>query len=236
MHHLFTPLDQHFDSGFGAVADSFRHAADSLLQSNEESPFLNAHLPISFLYRHAIELYLKSAILIFHKKFKISYGRVPHDGEPHVLLDSKWKPMYSEHRIQKLYSYVRVLFSEQSEYLETQTRTNWSFPNDLDDWIAKIEVADSSSTFFRYPVTKDKTKDKEKSAIRVDDFESMLAKVQSGSEPLKAFLVLDGDDQLRQAFSYDDSQSQEMIVTLKEVSNVLHGCHAALVGELTSGQ
>ena len=73
-------------------------------------------------------------------------------------------------------------------------------------------------------------------AIRESDFESMLAKIQSGSEPLKAFLVLDGDNQVTQAFSYDDSQSQEIITILTEVSNVLHGCHAALVGELTSGQ
>lgn len=59
MHYLCTPLDQHFDNGFGAVADSFKEAADSLVQSTAEAQFLNSHLPISFLYRHAIELYLK---------------------------------------------------------------------------------------------------------------------------------------------------------------------------------
>ncbi|WP_153117486.1 hypothetical protein [Rhodocyclus tenuis] len=236
MHYLFMPLDQHFDKGFGAVADSFKEAADSLTQSTAEAPFLNAHLPVSFLYRHAIELYLKSAILIFHRKLKIPYGTTPWDGEPHVLGDAKWKPMYNEHRIQTLYSYVRELFSQQSEYLEEKTRTDWSFPVELDDWIKKIETTDSSSTFFRYPVTKDKIKDKEKSAIREDDFENMLAKAKSGSKPLKAFLVLDSDDQVTQAFSHDDSQSQETMAILKEVSHVLYGCHAALVGELTGGR
>jgi hypothetical protein len=233
--YLFTPLDQHFDKGFGAVAGSFKKAADSLAQSTEGAPFLNAHLPISFLYRHAIELYLKSVILIFHKKLKIPYRTFPYDGEPHLLVDAKWKPLYNEHRILILYSYVRGLFSQQSEYLEAKTRTDWSFPDELDDWIAKIEATDSTSTFFRYPVTKDKTKDKTKSAIREGDFESMLAKAKSGSKPLKAMLVLDSDNQIRQAFSHDDSQSQEMMAILNEVSNVLYGCHAALVGELTGG-
>lgn len=235
MRYLFKPLDQHFDNGFGAVADSFKEAADSLTQSTEVAPFLNSHLPVSFLYRHAIELYLKSAILIFHKKFKIPYGTVLHDGEPHVLVDQKWKALYNEHRVQILYFYVRSLFADQSEYLNTKTRTDWSFPSELDNWISKIEMTDSSSTFFRYPATKDKTKDKEKSVIREDDFESMISKIKVGTKPLKAFLVLDEDDQITQAFSHDDTQSQEIMVTLKEVANILDGYHAALVGELTRG-
>ncbi len=236
MHYLFMPLDQHFDKGFSAVANSFKKAADSLTQLTTEASFLNSHLTVSFLYRHAIELYLKSTILIFHKKFKIPYGTAPYDGEPHVLVDAKWKPMYNEHRVQTLYSYVRSLFSQQAEYLEKKTRTDWSFPGELDDWISKIEATDSSSTFFRYPVTKDKAKDKEKSAIREDDFQSMLAKTKSGAKPLKAFLVLDSDDQVTQAFSHDDTQSQEIVAILQEVAKVLYGCHAALVGELTGGR
>lgn len=30
MLHMFLPFDQHFDSGFGAVAVSFRYSADAL--------------------------------------------------------------------------------------------------------------------------------------------------------------------------------------------------------------
>ncbi|RXU06233.1 hypothetical protein B1F69_00065, partial [Pseudomonas syringae] len=73
MLYMMLPLDRHFDSGFGAVADSFRDAADAL----EDTPTLNTHLPVSFLYRHAIELFLKSAIIILHRKLNIPYGAIP---------------------------------------------------------------------------------------------------------------------------------------------------------------
>lgn len=35
MLYMMLPLDRHFDSGFGAVADSFRDAADALEDSRE---------------------------------------------------------------------------------------------------------------------------------------------------------------------------------------------------------
>ena len=94
MFYMMLPLDRHFDSGFGAVADSFKDAADTLDSTRENTPTLNDHLPISYLYRHAIELYLKSAIIIFHRKLNIPYGDTPASGEPKILDGAKWKPMY----------------------------------------------------------------------------------------------------------------------------------------------
>lgn len=82
MYYLLAPLDKHYDRGFGAVANSFMEAADDLQEDAATgATFLNRHLPISFLYRHAIELFLKSGIIILHKRLRIPYGT---EGDPEV--------------------------------------------------------------------------------------------------------------------------------------------------------
>jgi hypothetical protein len=53
---------------------------------------------------------------------------------------------------------------------------------------------------------------------------------------LKAFLIVDQDDQVVEAFSHDDTLSQVVMCTLRNVANLLDSCHAALVGELTDGK
>lgn len=235
MLYMMLPLDRHFDSGFGAVADSFKDAADTLDSARENAPTLNDHLPISYLYRHAIELYLKSAIIILHRKLNIPYGDTPASGEPKILDGPKWKPMYQIHGLLPLYRYFSSLFADHAEYLSNHTSTDWSFHAELGKWINDIEETDSSSTFFRYPVTKDKTKDKEKSTIKVDDYDAMFSKVKQNQKPVKAFLMVDQDQNIIESFSHDDTRSKETIGTLRQAAEVFSNCHAAMVGELTGG-
>ena len=234
-HYMLTPLHQHFDLGFGSVADSFKHAADSVPHAPQEHRGLNEHLPISFLYRHAIELYLKSAIIIFHKKFKVPYGAEPHTGEPHVPVGAKWKPMYQIHSLNDLYPYFRSLFVDHAAYLEQNTNTNWAFPSELDNWISDIEGHDSTSTFFRYPVTKHRDKDKDKSVIKADSHLKIMSRMGPGQKPQKAFFVLNEQDEVTQAFYHDDERAKATIDTLRSACEQLYGCHAALRGELTGG-
>ena len=236
MHYMMMPLHRHFDLGFGAVADSFKEAADALTISNDSSPSLGAHLPISFLYRHAIELYLKSAIIIFHRKFDLPYGETSSRGEPCIPHKGQWKTMYSVHGLQPLYDYFRSLFVNHAAYLVEHTNTDWSFPEELASWIRDIDATDSSSTFFRYPVTRHKERDKDKSAIREDNCDTMLLNLAKREKPLKAFLMVDQDDQVVEAFSHDDTLSQVVMCTLRNVANLFDSCHAALVGELTNGK
>jgi len=235
VHYMLLPLDQHFDRGFGAVADAFKDSADSLSGEGKPVFTLNAHLPISFLYRHAIELYFKSAIIIFHRKFDLPFGDVPSSGEPHLPVGRKWKLMYNVHQIQPLYEYFQVLFADHSAFLAENTNTNWEFPEELGSWIKEIEATDSSSTFFRYPITKHGEKDKEKSLMRQDDHARMLGTIGERTSPLKAFLVLNQDDEVVSSFSHDDAFANTTVTTLQKVAETLHNCHAALVGELTRG-
>lgn len=232
MLHLFTPLDKHYDKGFGAVADSFREAADTLCAADGGiSPF-HGHLPISFLYRHAIELYLKASIIIFHRHLRIPYGSNSYEGEPCVLVGNSWRPMYAEHKVETLFKYLKVLFSENKEYLAENTRTDWSFPEGFEEQVRRVQEVDASSTYFRYPVTKAGDRDKEKSSVKQTTVEDVMARAKSRGEPMKTMLVVDSKDQVQEVFIHDNESSKEVLVLLGEVASTLNNCHAALMGEL----
>ncbi|MYM88438.1 hypothetical protein GTP91_14810 [Rugamonas sp. FT82W] len=235
MQYMMLPLNEHFDLGFGAVADSFMDAANALKEDGP-TPFLNAHLPVSFLYRHAIELFLKSAITIFHRKLNLPYGEPPGSDEPQVPVHGKWKPMYTVHAVKPLHAYMRELFVHHADYLKAHTNTDWSFPKELASWIDNIDATDSSSTFFRYPVTKHGNKDKEKSAIQKNDNADILSTIADRLQPLKMFMVTDSNDQILSTYTFENAQSQAMIETLSQAAELLSNCHAALVGELTGGR
>lgn len=49
------------------------------------TPALLKHLPQNYLLRHAIELFLKSGIIIVHRRFKIPFGTEDHDSSPIYL-------------------------------------------------------------------------------------------------------------------------------------------------------
>ena len=235
MHYLLTPLESHFDKGFGAVANSFLYAADLVAAPDSPSPSLDSHIPSSFLYRHAIELYLKSGIIIFHRKFAIPWGPDSKTDEPHVLIGGKWKPMYNEHKMAPLYGRVKQLMVDHIDFLRAETRTTWDFPKRFDDWISLIDETDSSSTFFRYPITKHGERDAEKSSMKPEDFKTTVARMGAGSEPQKMFVVLDSDGNVSNSFRLDKSKSLAILKTLQETANYLYGCHAAMRVELTGG-
>lgn len=232
MFSLFTPLDKHFDKGFGAVADSFRDAADALRTAESGiSPF-HGHLPISFLYRHAIELYLKASIIILHGHLKLPYGKNPSEGDPYVLVEGIWKPMYNEHRIEPLFGYLKELLSNNREYLAENTRTDWGFPNDFDSLVEEVDEIDSSSTYFRYPVTKAGTRDKEKYSAKQTTVDEVIAQAQLKEKPMKAMFVVGALNEVQQVFVHDNQLSIDLVEKLSDVAETLHGCHAALMGEL----
>ena len=234
MHYLMTPLQSHFDMGFGGVANSFKHAADLVANPEADSPSMNSHLPASFLYRHAIELFLKSGIIIFHRKFKLSWGNGT-EAEPQVPVASKWKPMYSIHNLVPLHARLLTLMQEHSEFLRTKTRTTWDFPPEFADWVTEIDATDSSSTFFRYPVTKHVDKDETKSTMKSEDYRSIIARMSPGAPPQKLFVVLDQDENVVNSYRMDRTQSLAILAILQKTAECMYGCHAAMRGELTDG-
>lgn len=232
MLYLFTPIDEHFDKGFGAVADSFHEAADGLLDKGTDKSILNGHLAISFLYRHAIELYLKGSIIIMHKHIRIPYGECSYNGEPYVRVGKKWKYMYHIHSVNDLYKYLMALFEEQKTYLNENTRTDWNFPESLVLNIKKIQSIDNNSTYFRYPITKNQSLDKEKSSFKSTTTDTVMERAQQEGKPMKTMMIIDMLDQVRSVCIHDDESSQKTVSLLRDTSEVLSGCHAALMGDL----
>lgn len=238
MLHMLLPFDQHFDSGFGAVADSFRYAAIALDEASEP-PSLNPHLPVSFLYRHAIELYLKSGVILLHRKYAIPYGNTPSTGEPSILVGQKQKPLYNVHNLGPLYAELKSLLATLAEPLSRIPKTQpeyWTLPSEMDQWIITIDETDSSSTFFRYPVTKDAEKDSQKSVMKRDEFESMVERIHGDGPKMTALLMLDSDGHVVESFSHDDTQSKAAIVILKQTAEMLFNFRAMMSWTLVEGR
>ncbi|MCX2814578.1 MULTISPECIES: hypothetical protein [unclassified Pseudomonas] len=235
MLYLFMPLDQHYDSGFGAVADSFKDAADSLNDPDKPLHF-NSNLPVSFLYRHAIELYLKSAIITLHRKFAIPYGDDPASGEPSVMVGTKRKPLYNVHGLGPLYAELRALLDQEAETLAKVSRTDWVLPPELDGWIAAIEATDSSSTFFRYPITKDADLDVKKSTMQREDASKLIERMHEGGPPVRALMMVNDDYEVVDSFTHNDSSAKEILAILRETSELFYGLHAMISYKLAGGR
>lgn len=232
MFNLLTPLDEHYDNGFGAVADSFKEAADVLCDIDGGiSPF-HGHLPISFLYRHSIELYIKASILIIHKYFKKPFGKDPYKKEHVILVKGKWTPIYNIHSTSILFKYLIELFSEYDDYLKEYTQTNWEFVQDTESVMREISQLDDSSTYFRYPVTKNRSLDKHKYVAKQTTVADVMTTAKLNKEPMKTTFSFSLNNKPTQIFIYDNTPSKKLIKKLRDTTEVLEACHAALMGDL----
>lgn len=86
---------------------------------------------------------------------------------------------------------------------------HWALLKELDEWIASIEATDASSTFFRYPVTKEAGRDSQKSTIRREKIESMEERMHGDGPPVKAMLMVNDDGEVVGAYSRDDTQNKD---------------------------
>jgi hypothetical protein len=243
MQYLLTPLHAQFDSGFGATANAFKHAADHLDTNPDamKDNLFNANLPVNFLYRHAIELFLKSAIVIFHRKFQLPYGDTPATGEPMVLVDGKWKPFRcGVHSPSVLWTYVKQLFAAHAEWLSTHPNAQvWSLSDDIDKAIQTVEEGDSKSTFFRYPTTNNSAADVPKSAMKEVTESEMLdaAKGTSATEGAKglAFVVQNEAGEFVRGYVFENDQNSELNQALRQLAAALYDLHAAMRWEICGG-
>lgn len=229
--YLFAPLDRHYDKGFGAVADSF-HDAASALKEQYNRAMLNGHLPICYLFRHSIELFLKGAIIIVHQGLNIPYGTEPCTSEPKLPVNGKLMSIYATHDINLLYQYLSGLLIENKADLCMVTNTNWQFSDDLDSKIERLKEIDSSSTYFRYPIEKSSPFEREKSAFKRTSIEAVMALAKKNEEPMKSMNVMALAGQDTQIFVHDDSFTDEAMNLLADVAEEVSNFHFALMNEL----
>jgi len=235
----FAPLDRHYDKGFGAMADSFLDSA-SELKKNHNRGKLNGHLPICYLFRHAIELFLKGSIIIVHSSLELPYGTEPHTSEPRIpVIDKKnvvkLASIYTVHDIEVLYAYLRDLLVEEREKIDSFTRTNWDLSEDLDIKFKRLKEIDSSSAYFRYPTEKIPKFDEEKSAFKKTSVQAVMELAMKNNEPIKAMKVTTLIGREPEVFIHDDSFTEDAMNLLSEVAEDISNLHFALMNELGQG-
>lgn len=227
---MMRPLYLQYDTGFGTIADSFKSSADAL-DKDTEAGGLHSHLPISFLFRHSVELYLKSCIIIFHRRFDISYPDTV-SGEAAICIEGRARLLKDIHALLPLYSHLKSLIHLNKEYLSTLKDIDWNLSSDLESRLKRIDGMDASSTFFRYPVTKDKPKDKYKSIVHPKDWGSMVESMHTVARPVKAFLVVDIDNNVVEAFGHDNEKVKTITKLLRETAADFYNLHAMIVWKL----
>ncbi|NBF89548.1 hypothetical protein, partial [Klebsiella pneumoniae] len=101
--YLMMPLHMHIDYGFGATAEQFKESAD-VLSASESVKDLG--MPVNYLRRHAIELYLKSLIYVLHRNFKIPFSSGGTLGKPKIKVLGKDFELENMHDIRLLTIYL----------------------------------------------------------------------------------------------------------------------------------
>ena len=234
--YILMPLHEHYDSGFGATGNAFKAAADQLWDGIEKKALFNERLPMNFLYRHAIELFLKSAIVVIHLRLRLAYGPHSHDGLPHVLIGAEWKPIDRVHDIEALWRYVRQLFSDQKEFFDSVHSVDWSIEPHVDPLLQEVASKDPRSTFFRYPDLRhpgvDASKASMTGAVPEEFFEQYA---QAGTDGI-ALAVQNRNGELIRGFYYSGDALKDLSEKLRACSQWLYCLHASLRSELCGGR
>ena len=237
MNYIFTGIELHPDLGFGITADSYYKSAEHLMNNHYEYYDITqqVEMPQNFLFRHSIELYLKSLIIIFHKKLNLNYGTVDYDSnEPEALIDGKWKKLYACHFIDKLYGYwLNHLLLPNIKILEKiASKGDWQEHQPITKLFEIISKYDRDSSYFRYPITKNSALDNKKNTIQkfkaTDKLENLIKEIKEKKGNKKGgltMLMIDEDDNITEAFHKAENVLPDVRDALKEVAYYFNAIH-----------
>jgi hypothetical protein len=236
MQYLMIPLEDHADYGFGATADAFHRAALDL-EKQQDKKFFFEHLPENFLLRHSVELFLKSGIVVIHRTLKLPFAGQSANSSPMVRIEDEWTPFHRVHSVADLYGYWKGLIREHEVVLATlcEHGCDWKVPSELDSWIEAIEKTDPNSTYYRYPLNRDKDLDKKKSPFKEVAAENLFPRDLPKGKFVKALIIENQDKEFVRAYSFDDSTEKEATAALLSAAEILSNFHAMMRIELTHG-
>lgn len=239
MLYTMAPLEAHSDDGFGAVGDAFQHAAVTLRNQNAEKSILLTHLPEMYLRRHAIELFLKSGIILVHRRLKLPYDAESYKSTKPKLLTSAgdWRPLFTTHDLPELYGYWKKLMRDHTAKLTevSEHKPDMTVPAELDGWIATVGLIDPNSDYFRYPVSKNANADKEKSSFKEVPLEALIDKDFGKDEYIKMMLVQMPTGEVARAFKFDSSTIAAVAQAAREAADMMSNFHLMLRVELFGG-
>ncbi|HCT8477809.1 TPA: hypothetical protein OUA05_004554, partial [Enterobacter hormaechei] len=197
--YLMMPLHMHIDYGFGATAEQFKESAD-ILSASESVKDLG--MPVNYLRRHAIELYLKSLIYVLHRNFKIPFSSGGTLEKPKIKVLGKDFELENIHDIRLLTIY---LIGQHNKLIPCFFHLGIGvIEKDILDKINKINSIDFKSTFFRYPKTGDHIQDMRKSSVRQKSTEDIINSMnKKEGKYVKALLLVDDEDNIVDSFDID---------------------------------
>jgi hypothetical protein len=125
-----------------AYGQSYHEAAQHLVKRMATSHYRDPDAyPVVFLYRHAIELYLKAVIHWGNGLLRLNGKRtVPH------------KNIFTEHRLMVLVKSVRPILKFQKS-LDNWDDSHFGSFHDVEKMIKELDEFDPRSYSFRYPIT-----------------------------------------------------------------------------------
>lgn len=240
MQYLMSPLPVHYDYGFGATAEAFYRAALSLRKTDDDEVLFLGRLPRAFLLRHAVELFLKSSIVIIHRKLKLPSIKQSPTDFPSIPVGKHHKAFHNVHSIAPLYAYWKEIFINNSDALQRKAShpLDFSIPQELDAAVAVIEASDPTSTRYRYPANLVPGEDKEKSAFKEVPADELfpIDKAQGPSKKTFALVIQDEEGNFVRAYKYDDDAEKNTLDALVCAAGIFSDIHAMMRIAVTGGK
>ncbi|BAP39093.1 hypothetical protein AS4_41530 [Acinetobacter guillouiae] len=235
----FKPLTLQKDSGLGSTADSFYYAAKAL-EENQESKYGfgigGGKLPILYLYRHSVELYLKSVITLIYRICAPSEEMLKSDDNLPMLIEKgKEKKIFNIHSINTLFENYLRLLEENKKFINLKCKTNWfDISDEFPKLIKLVEDFDKNSTMFRYPITMSPNLDYKKSTFKkLASTDNLNKSIESLTKPKIFLLVENQDNEIVESYVSDEDVLNDVHGALKELSDHFMGLHFGLKYELT---
>lgn len=227
-------IDEQIDFGFGITAEAYYEAAECLGKHDVDlKSFQLKALPSNFLYRHSIELALKSLIIIFHKKLKLVYGDESYQSQkPKIQVNAKWIPLYNCHFIDVLYEYwLKGLLLPHIEQLKSLGKDGcWEENAEISRAISLIVEYDRQSSFFRYPVGENDKHELKKYEMQlvvdIGELFKNLNEKASATNPKKFVMALkDSKGEIVRAYVKTENPLEDIGKVLREVASYFNTVH-----------
>lgn len=143
--------------------------------------------------------------------------------------------MKTTHNIKDLYIYLDFLIKSNKDYLSKNTTTIWEFNDEFEKWIDKINGYDGKSDYFRYPISKDKNKDKNKNFFKENTMQGIQKEIEHGKKTI-TLIVEDSNGNAKKIYSkYMPDKIVDLSKILQKTSDELSGFHMAVRIELFNG-
>lgn len=219
--YFLLPLSKQTDYGFGFTAGQFMDAAKLVIEKDTSD---DLSMPINYLLRHSIELYLKSFIIIL-TKFK-DLGDVGGVFDVNSICIGK-VTISNCHNISVLYNEFKVILSLVKKGLPS--KGDWDIPGEVERYVNLINGYDSKSDLFRYPITNNINADEKKNKVRTISADDVISAVNcDGGKPVKCFMLLGHNDDILDVYDINTKVQPDIRKALIKLGEFVYNFHAML--------